>query len=290
MKKYFKLLRISHWTKNALILLPIIFSGNLFNLKLFSTSLLGVLTFSVLSSIIYINNDIEDIEKDKKHPKKKFRPLPSGEISIKQANVIKYILLLIVILLTSLLVYISKNIYAPIILLAYFIINIAYSKGLKNIAIIDVVILVSGFLLRVLFGSTITGIEISNWLYLMVMSASFYLGFGKRRNEIIKNGKKAREVLKSYNKEFLDKNMYSCLTLSIVSYSMWATDSNVIARVGNNLLIWTIPLIMIIFMLYSLEIEQDSLGDPVDVIINNKKILAMIFIYGLAMFSILYVI
>ena len=84
--------------------------------------------------------------------------------------------------------------------------------------------------------------------------------------------------------------MYSCLTLSIVSYSMWATDSNVIARVGNNLLIWTIPLIMIIFMLYSLEIEQDSLGDPVDVIINNKKILAMIFIYGLAMFSILYVI
>ena len=124
----------------------------------------------------------------------------------------------------------------------------------------------------------------------MVMSASFYLGFGKRRNEIIKNGKKAREVLKSYNKEFLDKNMYSCLTLSIVSYSMWATDSNVIARVGNNLLIWTIPLIMIIFMLYSLEIEQDSLGDPVDVIINNKKILAMIFIYGLAMFSILYVI
>lgn len=290
MKKYFKLLRISHWTKNVLILLPIIFSGNLFNLKLFSTSLLGVLTFSVLSSIIYINNDIEDIEKDKKHPKKKFRPLPSGEISIKQANVIKYILLLIVILLTSLLVYISKNIYAPIILLAYFIINIAYSKGLKNIAIIDVVILVSGFLLRVLFGSTITGIEISNWLYLMVMSASFYLGFGKRRNEIIKNGKKAREVLKSYNKEFLDKNMYSCLTLSIVSYSMWATDSNVIARVGNNLLIWTIPLIMIIFMLYSLEIEQDSLGDPVDVIINNKKILAMIFIYGLAMFSILYVI
>lgn len=290
MKKYFKLLRISHWTKNALILLPVIFSGNLFNLKLFGTSLLGVLTFSVLSSIIYINNDIEDIEKDKKHPKKKFRPLPSGEISIKQANVIKYILLLIVILLTSLLVYISKNIYAPIILLAYFIINIAYSKGLKNIAIIDVVILVSGFLLRVLFGSIITGIEISNWLYLMVMSASFYLGFGKRRNEIIKNGKKAREVLKSYNKEFLDKNMYSCLTLSIVSYSMWATDSNVIARVGNNLLIWTIPLIMIIFMLYSLEIEQDSLGDPVDVIINNKKILAMIFIYGLAMFSILYVI
>ena len=290
MKKYLKLLRVTHWAKNGLILLPLLFSGKLFNSELLCISIIGVIEFSLLSSAIYINNDIQDIDLDKKHPRKKHRPLPSGEISIKQANTIKYLLILVVIILTALLSYKNKNVFIGLIPLAYLIINIAYSKGLKNIAIIDVVILVSGFLLRVLFGSVITGIEISNWLYLMVMSASFYLGFGKRRNEIIKNGNKSREVLKSYTKEFLDKNMYSCLTLSIVSYSMWATDASVISRTGNNYLIWTIPLIMIIFMLYSLEIEKDSFGDPVDVIINNKSILIMILIYGLAMFLILYLI
>ena len=290
MKKYLKLLRVTHWAKNGLILLPLLFSGKLFDLELLCISIIGVIEFSLLSSAIYINNDIQDIDLDKKHPRKKHRPLPSGEISIKQANTIKYLLILVVIILTALLSYKNKNVFIGLIPLAYLIINIAYSKGLKNIAIIDVVILVSGFLLRVLFGSVITGIEISNWLYLMVMSASFYLGFGKRRNEIIKNGNKSREVLKSYTKEFLDKNMYSCLTLSIVSYSMWATDASVISRTGNNYLIWTIPLIMIIFMLYSLEIEKDSFGDPVDVIINNKSILIMILIYGLAMFLILYLI
>lgn len=290
MKKYLKLLRVTHWLKNGLIFLPIIFSGNLFNSKLLILTIIGFITFSLLSSTIYINNDIQDIQSDKKHPRKKHRPLPSGEISIKEANIIKYILLAIVIIIITMTSLINKNILIAIVPLSYLIINIAYSKGLKKIAIIDVVILVLGFLLRVLFGSVITGVEISNWLYLMVMSASFYLGFGKRRNEIIKNGNKSREVLKSYNKDFLDKNMYSCLTLSIVCYSMWATDSTVIARTGNNYLIWTIPIIMIILMLYSLEIEQDSFGDPVDVIINNKKILIMILIYGLAMFSILYLI
>ena len=121
------------------------------------------------------------------------------------------------------------------------------------------------------------------------MFGSFYLGFGKRRNEIIKNGIKSRKVLKSYNKNFLDKNMYNCLTLSIVCYSMWATDFNVITRVGNNLLIWTIPIVMIIFMLYSLEIENDSFADPIDVVMHNKKIISMVGVYGILMFLILYI-
>ncbi len=246
--------------------------------------------FSLLASIIYINNDIEDIENDKKHPIKKLRPLPSGEISIKKANAIKYILFLLVVIIEIFLYIKTKSVLAIIIPVLYLISNIAYSKGLKNVAIVDVIILVSGFLLRVIFGSVITGIEISNWLYLMVIFVSFYLGFGKRRNEIIKNGSKSRKVLQQYNKEFLDKNMYSCLTLSIVCYSMWSTDAQVIAKTGNNYLIWTIPILMIIFFLYGLEIENDSYGDPVEVIKNNKKILFMIGLYGLLMFLILYVI
>ena len=101
MKKYLKLLRVTHWLKNGLIFLPIIFSGNLFNSKLLILTIIGFVSFSLLSSTIYINNDIQDIQSDKKHPRKKHRPLPSGEISIKEANIIKYILLAIVIIIVT---------------------------------------------------------------------------------------------------------------------------------------------------------------------------------------------
>ena len=290
MKKYIKLLRISHWAKNTLLFLPLIFSGNLFNQKLLVLSIVGFFLFSFLSSIIYINNDIEDIENDKKHPQKKLRPLASGVISITKARLVQFILFILVCSLTTLLYLKTNNIYIIVLSVLYFVMNYLYSKGLKNVAIIDVVILVIGFLIRVFLGSVIINIEISNWLYLMIMFGSFYLGFGKRRNEIMKNGDASRKVLKNYNKNFLDKNMYSCLTLSMVCYSMWATNSEIINRVGNNLLIWTIPIVMIIFMLYSLEIETDSFGDPIEVVVHNKKIVLMIGVYGILMFLILYVI
>lgn len=290
MKKYLKLLRVVHWFKNFLLFLPLIFSGNLFNSKMVLITLIGFIMFSLLSSIIYINNDIADIENDKKHPVKKFRPLPSGQISIKKARIICLLLVVIVLGLIGFLYYKTDNYLVILLPILYFILNLMYSKGLKNVAILDVVILVSGFIIRVLLGSAIIGVNISNWLYLMIMFGSFYLGFGKRRNEIIKNGSSSRKVLNTYNKDFLDKNMYNCLSLSIVCYSMWATDASVIGRIGNNYLIWTIPIVMIIFMLYSLEIENDSLGDPVDVIMKNKAIVGMVGVYGIIMFLILYVI
>lgn len=288
MKDYLKLIRIKHWLKNTLVFLPTVFGGKLLEPKIFFVALVGMVVFSLLSSAIYVHNDIQDIELDKKHPFKKKRPLPSGKISISNAKIIRNILLIFTIVLSFALYKSIKNIFSLIIPLIYLIINIMYSKGLKNIAIIDVLIIAIGFLLRVLYGSSITNIEMSNWLYLMILSGSFYLGFGKRRNEIIKNGNNSRKVLKSYSKEFLDKNMHNCLTFSIVSYSMWATDTSVINRIGNNYLIWTIPLIMVILMLYSLEIENDSYGDPVEVITNNKKILISIIIYCITTFSILY--
>lgn len=289
MKKYLKLLRVSHWAKNVLLFLPLIFSSNLFNVKLFMLTIVGFFLFSFLSSIIYINNDIEDIENDKKHPQKKFRPLAAGVISIPKARMIQLLLFIIVCGLTIFLYLKTNSINIILLSVIYFVMNYLYSKGLKNVAIVDVVILVIGFLIRVFLGSVIINIEISNWLYLMIMFGSFYLGFGKRRNEIMKNGDVSRKVLKNYNKNFLDKNMYSCLTLSMVCYSMWATNADVINRIGNNLLIWTIPIVMIIFMLYSLEIETDSFGDPIEVVVHNKKIVLMIGVYGILMFLILYV-
>ena len=222
-KSYIKLMRVKHYLKNILILLPLIFSVSLFNINLLNKTLLGFIVFSFIASTIYIINDICDKENDKKHEVKKNRPIASGSVSVIEAIVLAIILIIIAILIN---IYVAgNNVYSYIAMFSYLILNLGYSFGLKNKPIIDIVILVSGFILRLVYGSVITGISLSNWLYLTVMAASFYMGLGKRRNEILKQGNKSREVLKRYSKSFLDKNMYVCVTLCIVFYSLWAVDS-----------------------------------------------------------------
>ncbi len=287
-KNYIKLIRVKHWLKNGLVFLPIFFSSNIFNINLLLTSVLAFFIFSFTSSIVYVVNDMNDIEKDKLHPVKKNRPLASGAISIPMARVVIVILFVLVALLSFFAYKENNNVFVFLIPLIYLVLNIMYSKGLKNIPIIDVVILVSGFVFRVMYGGVITDIEVSKYLYLMIIFGAFYLGFGKRRNEIIKNGEKSRKVLELYNKEFLDKNMYVMLGLAVVSYTLWCVDPATIARVGNDYLFWTIPLLIIILLLYSLNIEGNSHGDPIEVILADKKLLVTVFIYIIVMGGILY--
>ena len=170
----------------------------------------------------------------------------------------------------------------------YLVMNILYSKWLKNIPIIDVVIIVVGFVLRVMYGGICTGVEVSKYLYLMIIFGSFFLGFGKRRNEILKNGDKSRQVLSMYTQEFLDKNMYVALALAVVSYTLWCVDPATIARIGNDHIFWTIPLLIVILQLYSLNIEGNSHGDPIEVVLNDKKIIITVIIYIITMGGILY--
>lgn len=288
MKKYIKLIRAKHWLKNGLIFLPIFFGLNLFNLNYFLTCLLAFIVFCFTSSIVYILNDMSDIEKDKLHPVKKFRPLASGEVSKKQAYNVMILLAIVIAIIMVFFFKTTKNIFVILIPLIYLILNILYSKKLKNEPIIDVVILVSGFVLRVMYGGVVIDVEVSKFLYLMIIFGSFYLGFGKRRNEIIKNGNKSRNVLSLYNKEFLDKNMYVCLGLAIVSYTLWCVDPATVARIGNDYLFWTIPLVMIILQLYSLNIEGNSHGDPIEVVLSDKKLIAIVVLYVLVMGGLLY--
>ena len=139
-----------------------------------------------------------------------------------------------------------------------------------------------------MYGGISINVEVSKYLYLMIIFGSFFLGFGKRRNEIIKNGDKSRKVLSMYNKEFLDKNMYVALALAVVSYTLWCVDPTTIERIGNDYIFWTIPLVMIILLLYSLDIEGNSHGDPIDVVLSDKKLIIAAIIYILAMGGILY--
>lgn len=140
-----------------------------------------------------------------------------------------------------------------------------------------------------MYGGIATQLEVSKYLYLMIIFGSFYLGFGKRRNEIIKNGSNSRKVLENYNKNFLDKNMYVSLTLAVVSYSLWCVDPTTVTRVGNDELFWTIPLLMIILQKYSLIIEGDSYGDPIEVILSDKILIGTIIIYIVIMMTLLYI-
>jgi 4-hydroxybenzoate polyprenyltransferase len=284
-KKYLKLIRVHHYIKNILIFLPLFFSKNLFNKELFFNNFMGFASFCFIASVVYIINDIQDIEKDRLHSKKKYRPIASGQVSIPSA----WCIALLTIVLSIVCNYISakNNIYSWIILALYLFTNYLYSIKLKNVPILDITILVSGFLLRLLYGSVITNIEISKWLFLTVMSISFYLGLGKRRNEL-KQENSTRKVLESYSPEFLDKNMYICLGLTIVFYALWAVDAQTITRLGTDSLIWTVPLVLIISMKYSLNVEGKSDGDPVDVILQDKVLILMVLVYIITVFSIIY--
>ena len=287
MKNYLKLMRVHHYLKNVLIFLPLVFSQNLFNFDLLSKTIFGFCSFSILSSIVYVINDIQDVEKDRRHSTKCKRPIASGAVSIKEA----YILAVFIAVMGIVLNYLACGLKfkAWLFVIMYVGFNFAYSMGLKNRSIIDITILVSGFLFRVLYGSAITSIVVSNWLYLTVIAMSFYLGLGKRRNELDNEGSKSRKVLKYYNHDFLDKNMYMCLGLTIVFYSLWCVDPTTIARYPNNNLVWTVPLVMIICMKYSLNVEGESDGDPVSVLLKDKVLIGLTLLYILIVLLIIYI-
>ncbi|MDR1565038.1 MAG: decaprenyl-phosphate phosphoribosyltransferase [Oscillospiraceae bacterium] len=286
MLKYLKLFRLKHYIKNLLVFLPLIFGGQLLGSKAIN-SLWGFIAFGLISSAVYIINDIRDAEKDRQHPTKRNRPIASGAISAKRAAALVPVLVILALGLNYLATGFEWLTYA--IPLAYLALNIAYSFGLKNIPIIDITILASGFLLRLIYGAALTDIAISKWLYLTVIAASFYLALGKRRNELIKHsGDATRNVLAYYNKGFLDKNMYLCMALAVTFYSLWSIDSVTTQRVGNQNLIWTVPIVLLICMKYSMVIEGSSDGDPVEVLLGDKLLLGLIAVLAAVIGAVIY--
>lgn len=288
-KKYCKLLRIHHYVKNVFVLLPLFFSKELLNMSACIKCIVALFAFGFISSVVYIMNDIKDIESDRNHPKKKNRPLASGAISVKAARIFS---VFIFALGTVAAIYACwNNIYSIIYLGLYFVLNVLYSHGLKNYPIVDVTILAAGFLLRVLFGGGIIGVEISDWLYLTVITISFYLALGKRRNEFKSTGGdgSSRKSLEFYNFEFLDKMMYVFASLSIVFYSLWCIDPITTQKISGERLIWTVPIVIILFMRYCYVIEGDSDGDPTDVLLHDKFMCGIAGLYALYLLAVMYI-
>lgn len=277
MKSIIKMMRPKHWIKNLLIFIPLFFSLNLSCSKII-TLVIGFLSFSMLASSIYIINDIFDVESDRLHPEKKKRPIASGEISIKKALIISIILIVLSFAINSLIS--TKIILTNILLGLYLILNILYSKSLKNIPVIDIFILASGFIIRIFYGGFLVDVPISEWLLLTTLNAALFFGIDKRKRE--ENKDNVRIVLKSYTEEFLDKFSIVCISLTIMFYSLWVMNQK------NDLLYFSIPIIIFIIMQYMLTSDKEKKGDPVTVFFDNKILIVSTMIYGLFMLFSLY--
>ncbi|WP_333660661.1 UbiA prenyltransferase family protein [Chishuiella changwenlii] len=219
MKHYLKLMRVSQWVKNFFVFIPIFFSGNFFNTNLLIESFFGFLIFSFVASSIYIINDYVDIKKDQKHPEKKNRPLASGVITKNNALILFFALVVI----TTILIFLFGNFKVGIIVGVYFLMNLAYSFKLKQIAILDVMIIAFGFLLRVMVGGYMTGIVVTDWTILLVFDLALILALGKRRGELVNSELEGvtRKSLDGYNINFLNSALVITCTVAVICYLMF---------------------------------------------------------------------
>ena len=267
-KNYFILTRPFQWVKNVIIFIPLIFAKKLFELDAFVLSSIAFVSFILASSIIYIFNDICDLEKDKKHPIKKNRPLANNSLKKKDAY------LLIILLGLLLLVLLKSNISILGIIIIFFILNIFYSLYFKNVIIIDLVIVSLSYVIRVLAGSIIINVALSAWLLICVFSTSLFLISFKRLAEIKISGFKSRPILRTYNNEILLKIIDVSAICSIIFYSLYTV-------LVNPNLIYTVPLIFVGFfryyyLYYTAKIFEES---PVKIIFSDKPILVLLILW-----------
>jgi len=269
MKYLFFALRPQQWIKNLFIFLPLIFGKKLFVLTTNLKAAVAFILFSITASVAYLINDIIDIEKDKFHPTKRLRPIASGKMSIKQAKIIALMLGILFIVLSFML-----NIYFGWVVIVYLILNVVYSKFLKDLAIIDVFCIGGFFLLRIIAGSIIAGVEMSHWIIIMTVLLALFLGLNKRQQELRlleRNATSHRYVLTEYNLYFIDQ-MITVITSSIViTYMLYTVDTRTVREIGSRNLIYSIPFVYYgIFRYLYLIHKTNRDGDPTRILLSDR--------------------
>jgi 4-hydroxybenzoate polyprenyltransferase len=262
-------MRPHQYIKNFFIFLPLFFALKITDTSLLFNDVIAFIAFSLTASAIYTLNDYHDIEEDKQHPKKKNRPLASGAITKPQAIVIMVILAIAGFLLMALL-----SLKAVGILASYVIMNIAYSSYLKHVAILDVVIIATGFVLRLFIGSAVTEIHLSMWIVTMTFLLSLFMALAKRRDDVLiylDTGKKMRKVIDGYNLQFLDTALAIMASVVIVSYTIYTTSEEVVERVHSEYLYLTSLFVIFGIMRY-LQVAfvlKDS-GSPTKIVLKDR--------------------
>ena len=271
MIKFFSLLRPHQWLKNIFIFLPLFFDKKLLHGESLVAALWAFIAFSLAASSIYCLNDIMDIESDKKHPKKRLRPLASGKIKKSQAYAIMAMLIVASITIASL-AFESQKLLG--IIAVYIIINIGYCIRLKHIAIVDVFIIASGFCLRVAAGGVATDIWISQWIILETFLLALFLAFAKRRDDVVlfnRDGSKARKNINRYNLDFLNNGISIVATMTMMCYIMWCVSDEVIQRMGTNLLYITAVFALMGVMRYlQITMVDNKSGSPTKILLKDR--------------------
>ena len=276
MMKYLKLLRVEQWVKNLFVFLPLFFSGNITHLDLLVKSIFAFFIFSLTASSIYIINDYSDIESDRKHPEKKNRPLASGAISKSTAKIILFVLLLLITVSVFFSQdYLLDNLWKFVSIIGfYFIMNLAYTFKLKHVAIVDVMIISTGFVLRVLAGGYATGILISQWAILLTFVLALVLAIGKRRGELINAqiSGKTRKSLDGYNVQFADIALSISCALAIVCYLMFTLSPEVQQRFHSRVF-YTVIFVVFAFLRYLQQtLVYNKTESPTKIIYKDRYI------------------
>ena len=281
------LARVQQYIKNLFIFVPIFFAGQITDLELLLNVLIAFIAFSISASSIYILNDSLDIEEDRQHPQKKFRPLASGDISKKTALVLMFIFFIIGISMMG-----ALSFQAFVILGAYITLNIVYSYYLKHIAIIDVTIIAIGFVLRLFVGSVVAEIQLSSWIILMTFLLSLFIALAKRRSDILiflNTGNKMRNVIDGYNLEFTNAAMVIMASVIIVTYTLYATSIEVVQRAQSEYLYLTTLFVILGIMRYLQIVFVENEGSsPTKIVFKDKFMQITILAWTLSFSWIIY--
>jgi len=287
-KNYFRLLRVPQWIKNGFVFVPIIFAKQIFNLDYLYLVLLAFISFCLVSSAVYIINDIFDIELDKLHPVKKSRPIPSGKISKRAGIITAVILFLIVAGISS-----SLNIEFILALLIYVLLNITYSIWLKHFVIIDIMSIAAGFMIRVLAGAFVISVYISSWLILTTLFISLFLAIMKRRSElnlkISADSSITRKVLSEYTIEFTEQMASISAAGVIICYALYSVSERTIFNIqSENLVFTTIFVVFGIFRFMYLVYKRSKGENATEIMLTDWPMIINLIMYIMVVLFIVY--
>jgi 4-hydroxybenzoate polyprenyltransferase len=284
---YFRLLRPHQWVKNGFVLAPLIFAGKLLNAPSLILGFSAFVVFCLASSGTYAFNDIFDREHDRNHPTKRNRPVAAGEISVLAASVVGIGLLGISILGATI---IGKSFLLWVVF--YLLLQFGYNVAFRNIVILDILAIAMGFVIRAVAGSMAIAVVISPWLILCSLLIALFLGFAKRRQEIVLLGDAAadhRAILKDYSVPLLDQLIGIVTAATIVCYAIYTLSPEVTQRLGSRYMILTLPFVLygIFRYLYLVHVHEKG-GSPTKDLLTDTPLLLSILLWTLTSVGLIY--
>jgi decaprenyl-phosphate phosphoribosyltransferase len=282
-----KAARPHQWVKNLFVAAPLVFARRMYDPDAVGRSLLAVLCFCLLSSAVYLINDIVDVEKDRAHPLKRFRPIASGAIGVGTARVAAGVAAV-----GSLVIGAWLSLAFAAVGAGYLLLNLAYSFGLKRVAFLDVACISLGFLLRVLGGALAIPVEASGWLLVCTLLLAALLGFGKRAHELRVAGERRgvqRDVLEAYHPKVLDALLHVLAVLTVLTYGAYTQSPHALDFFGTRSLMFTVPFVGFgIYRFLRITGRKADAESPTESMLKDRLFLLNLLLYAITIVFIIY--